>query len=153
MMQEKKSKTILTKEEKETKKEAKSLAKDILTLKKGPIVIALTGDLGAGKTAFVQGLAEGLKIQEKITSPTFVILKKFKIKDNFFKFFYHIDCYRLESSKEILDLGWKDFSSQKENIIAVEWPERIRDILPKDAWEIKFKILLQDNRELWIKKS
>lgn len=148
----------------ETKKIAESFAEEILRHKpqKSAVVLALSGNLGAGKTTFLQGFAKGLGIKEKITSPTFVILKKFKIPNPLdargrtprrvafqtnpkskilnskFSFFYHIDYYRLNNSKEVLDLGFREIVSNPENIIAVEWPEKIHKILPKNVVKIKF---------------
>ncbi|MFH1188935.1 MAG: tRNA (adenosine(37)-N6)-threonylcarbamoyltransferase complex ATPase subunit type 1 TsaE, partial [bacterium] len=82
---------MITKNDRETRRAGELLAQEI---KKTPLVIALEGDLGAGKTTFIQGIAKGLGIQEQITSPTFVIMKKYPINGGFF---YHLDCYRLNS--------------------------------------------------------
>ena len=83
----------------QTKKLGEKFAREILKNKpkKKAFVIGLEGKLGAGKTCFLQGFAKGLRVKEKILSPTFVILKKFRIKD---KNFYHIDCYRIQKPKE-----------------------------------------------------
>ena len=95
-------------------------------------ILAFEGDLGAGKTTFIQGFAQGLGIKEPVLSPTFVIFRKFKIKDPSFNLFYHIDCYRLRNSQDLLDLGFKEFSSNPKNIIAIEWSDIVNDILPDD---------------------
>jgi len=109
---------------------ANNLAKKILKqpLKKGAFVVALQGELGAGKTTFAQGFAQGLNIEEKILSPTFVIMKRFEILK---RSFYHIDCYRV-NAKEIKELGFEEIVSNSNNIILIEWAERIKKILPKD---------------------
>lgn len=127
----------------QTKKIGKILAKDLLKtkLKKTVFTLALEGDLGGGKTTFLQGFAKGLGIKEKILSPTFVILKKFRIKNRKFQFFYHIDCYRLKKSKEILDLGFKEIISNPKNIIAIEWADKIKKVLPKNSIRLKFNFL------------
>lgn len=139
----------------ETKKVAESFAGEILRHKpqKSAVVLALSGNLGAGKTAFLQGFAKGLGIKEKITSPTFILMKRFKISDLRFKNFYHMDCYRLNNSKEILDLRFKEIISNPENIIAVEWPEKIHKILPKNAVKIKFKHLRNDQRKITLLRN
>ncbi len=124
----------------ETKKIGEKIAK------KNFSIIALMGNLGAGKTTFLQGYAKGLGIKEKILSPTFLILKKFPIKE---KNFIHIDCYRIKNSKEIISLDWQEFV--KKDIIAIEWPERIKDILPNKTVWIKFKIIDKNKREITIK--
>jgi len=138
----------ITNTDKETKEIAEKLAKDVLKSKKQKaFVVALEGELGSGKTTFLQGFARGLGIREKITSPTFVILKRFKIKNSGFKNFYHIDCYRLQKPRELLDLGFKEIALNPENIIAIEWAERVKKILPKDAIWIKFKFKSERVRE------
>jgi tRNA threonylcarbamoyladenosine biosynthesis protein TsaE len=138
----------------QTKKIGRQLAERILA-KSSPssrkaFVIALSGELGAGKTAFLQGFAKGLGIKQKITSPTFVILKKFKIQNSKagFKNFYHIDCYRLENPKEILDLGFGEIIAGSGNIVAVEWPDRIRKIMPKTALWIRFDFIDEKTRKI-----
>lgn len=114
-------------------------------------ILALSGDLGAGKTTFLQGFAKGLGIKEPILSPTFVIFKKFKIKNTLFNLFYHIDCYRLRDSKDLLGLGFEEFSSNSKNIIAIEWSEIINDILPKDKISIHFEFKDEEKRIITIK--
>lgn len=125
-----------------TKRFAESLARKILKTKarrKDAIVLALSGDLGSGKTVFVKGFAKGLDIKKNILSPTFVLIKRYPIKNRFFKNFYHIDCYRMKSAGETMKLGWKELVKNPENIIAVEWMERIHKILPKKHLRIRFK--------------
>lgn len=115
-------------------------------------IVALKGDLGGGKTTFLQGFAKGLGIKEKILSPTFVIVKKFRIKKKGeFKFFYHIDCYRIQGSKEILDLDFKKIISDSQNIVAIEWSERILGILPKNTILINFEFINKNKRKIIIK--
>jgi tRNA threonylcarbamoyladenosine biosynthesis protein TsaE len=136
----------------ETQKLGQDFAREILALKrKEPaIVLGLCGDLGAGKTTFLQGFAKGLGIKEIVNSPTFVILKRFKIKDVRFKNFYHIDCYRLENPEDILHLGFAEIISNPENIMAIEWPEKISKLLPKNIISIKFEHLEENKRKLTI---
>lgn len=133
---------MIIKGEGETKKLAKKLASDILADKKsrsGAVVLALVGDLGAGKTTFAQGFAEGLGIKEKITSPSFLIIKSYKLKSKNYKLFYHIDTYRLNSSDELLALGFVDILKDSKNIILIEWADKVRDLLPQDAKVINFQ--------------
>ena len=122
---------------------AKQFARDIATSRKearGALVVGLQGPLGSGKTTFAQGFAQGLGVTEKILSPTFVIIKKYKIPDSgsSFHMLYHIDCYRIEDAKDILELGWEEIVSDPKHIVLVEWPERIQNILPKDAFWFSF---------------
>ena len=106
-------KKYITKSFKETQKLGENFAKEIFNLpqKNGAVVLALQGNLGGGKTTFLQGFAKGLGIKEKVLSPTFVILKKFRIANSNFENFYHIDCYRLNKDKEILELDFKKIIS------------------------------------------
>lgn len=145
----------------ETQKFARDLAQKMLIRKhsfKNARVLGLEGNLGSGKTAFAQGFAQGLGIQEKILSPTFVILKKFEIlnsksaTNSKYKFqnFYHIDCYRLEDSKELLALGWKEIIASPKNIVLVEWAERVKKILPKNATRLTFTVLQNHTRNICI---
>lgn len=121
---------------KETKKLAKNFAEGVFEIV-GPIIISLEGDLGAGKTTFTQGFAGGLGIREKIQSPTFVILKIYDIPKSR-KNFIHVDAYRLKA-EDFKILGWKEFIKNPENIILVEWGNRIKKILPKKTIRILFE--------------
>ncbi len=137
-------KKYTSKDFKQTQKLGEALAKKILKLdpQKRALVLGLQGNLGGGKTTFLQGFAKGLGIKEKILSPTFVIMKKFRMPAlSGFKYFYHIDCYRTKSHKDIAQLGFKEIISNSKNIIAVEWSERVKKVLPKDSIVIKFKYI------------
>ena len=104
--------------------------------KKGAFILALKGELGAGKTSFVQGLAKGLGIKKNVLSPTFLIVKPYNLKKE--RMFYHIDCYRLKNAKELLELEWKEIIKNPKNIVAIEWADRVKSIIPKDALWISF---------------
>ncbi|OHA69003.1 MAG: tRNA (adenosine(37)-N6)-threonylcarbamoyltransferase complex ATPase subunit type 1 TsaE [Candidatus Wildermuthbacteria bacterium RIFCSPLOWO2_01_FULL_47_18] len=116
------------------------IAKSILKfpIGKHAAVVSLEGDLGSGKTTFSQGFAKGLGIKQNVTSPTFVIVKPYKIRDTRYKLFYHIDCYRIHKPKELLDLGWKEILKNPRAIILIEWGDQVRRILPKDSIRIAF---------------
>ncbi|MDD5068666.1 MAG: tRNA (adenosine(37)-N6)-threonylcarbamoyltransferase complex ATPase subunit type 1 TsaE [Candidatus Pacebacteria bacterium] len=111
-------------------------------------LVGLHGDLGAGKTTFMKGIAKAFGIEEDITSPTFIIEKLFKLKAREFDHLIHIDAYRLESSRELLNLGWKEISENPKNIIFIEWPEKVSDILPKEMQHIYFKHVDETTREI-----
>ena len=130
---------------KQTKALAKLLSGEIFYGKNGALVFALSGDLGAGKTTFVKGFIAGAGIKRKITSPTFVLVKSYKVKS--YKV-YHIDCYRLKKSKEILDLGLKEILKNPKNIVLIEWPGIIKKYLPKNAVWIKFKHGKKENERI-----
>jgi tRNA threonylcarbamoyladenosine biosynthesis protein TsaE len=146
-------KIILSKNYYETQTVGKKLAEEILKLdRKNFRILALRGDLGGGKTTFLQGFAKGLEIKEKILSPTFVIMKKFEIKNkkSKFKYFYHLDCYRIKKTEEILKIGFKEIISDFKNIIAIEWAEKIKKILPKKIIWIKFEFINKNTRKIII---
>jgi len=145
-------KSFLTRSSRATQKLAQDLIKKILKQKKRQaIVIGLIGDLGSGKTTFCQGLAKGLGIKEKILSPTFVIFRKFKIQNSKFKIFYHFDCYRIEKPKEILKIGFKKIIAQPENIVVIEWAERIKKVLPRQTIILYFALLDKNLRKITLK--
>ena len=99
--------------------------------------LALSGELGAGKTLFVRGLARGLGIRTVIQSPTFIIMRSHKLKRGQFKTFWHVDCYRLKNQKELGPLHFRELLKNPDAIVAVEWAERVEKFLPKDTLWIK----------------
>jgi len=137
----------------QTKKLGEILAKETLKtkIKKTAQIFGLEGDLGGGKTTFLQGFAKGLGIKQKILSPTFVIIKRFQVPDLRFQNFYHIDCYRVEKAKEILDLGLKKIILNPKNIVVIEWSDRVKKFLPKDTIILKFKFINEKTREIVLK--
>jgi tRNA threonylcarbamoyladenosine biosynthesis protein TsaE len=140
---------FITKTPLQTKKLGEILAGEILKSNfKDSIILALKGDLGGGKTTFLQGFAKGLGIKERILSPTFIILKKFQIPNSKSQYFYHIDCYRIKKPKEVLKLGFKKIVSDPGNIVAIEWADRIGKIIPKNSLRINFKFLNQNTRKI-----
>lgn len=143
---------IITESAEETKKIAVNLIEEVKKrpLLKNAFIIALEGNLGSGKTTFVQGLAKGLKIKESVLSPTFLILKQFPIALKNYKNFYHIDAYRLKNPQELLELGFDDLIKNPENLIVIEWADRIKKILPKHIMKIKFFNLGENKRKILI---
>ena len=145
-------KVFITKSPEQTKKLGEIFAKVFqkLMFKNQALVLGLEGDLGGGKTTFVQGFARGLKIKEKILSPTFILIKKFDIKYQTFSFkhFYHIDCYRIEDPKEILNLDFKKIINDPKNVVLIEWADKIQKILPKKTFFLKFEFLGRKKRRI-----
>ncbi|MCH7882824.1 tRNA (adenosine(37)-N6)-threonylcarbamoyltransferase complex ATPase subunit type 1 TsaE [Patescibacteria group bacterium] len=134
----------------ETQKIAEILAQELKKnfLRRQAMVIALSGDLGGGKTTFTKGFAKGLGIRENILSPTFLILKTYKLRGKYYTLFTHIDAYRLEKPKEILNLGWRELVKNPKNMIIIEWAKNIEKILPKIFLNIKFNFVSLNAREL-----
>ncbi|MFH1282605.1 MAG: tRNA (adenosine(37)-N6)-threonylcarbamoyltransferase complex ATPase subunit type 1 TsaE [bacterium] len=122
----------------ETKKYARLVSK---TLKPGTW-LGLTGDLGSGKTTFVQGVAKGLKIDDLVQSPTFVLIREYKGKYNL----VHIDLYRLKKG-EVTDLGLEDYNLSKK-VVVVEWAEKLPPDLRKDLINIHFETVSLNKRKI-----
>ncbi len=137
-------KQYLSHSDNQTKKIAQNLAQNI---KSG--VLALTGDLGAGKTTFTQGFAKGLGIKEKIISPTFVLIRQHQIPATD-KTLYHIDLYRLEKKADVKQLGLRDLLNSSNHLILIEWAEKIKDFLPKNTTWIKFETMAVNERRITI---
>jgi len=124
--------TYITKSSDETKQLAARIAKDI------PLnnVIGLIGDLGTGKTAFTQGFAKSLEINESVGSPTFKLISEY---EGLKSWLYHIDCYRLKNSQQFINIGGEDYLSPVNGFTLIEWADIIADILPKNSVIINFK--------------
>lgn len=134
---------------KKTQKIAKDLAS---TLKKGDIV-ALFGDLGAGKTTFVQGLAAGLGIKRRILSPTFVFMRSYPLnlqKESLT--FYHIDLYRGQDINDFRALGLNEILGH-DSIVVLEWAEKIKDKLPKKRIEVTIDTVDEKTRKIKIQRN
>lgn len=131
---------FITNSPNKTKKLGEMLASELF----GGEIICLAGDLGAGKTTFTQGLLKGLKIKGPYTSPTFAIMKHYQHKAHDI---YHIDAYRV-SSKDLLELGFKDFTGKESSITIVEWPEKIQRLIPTGALWINFQWLNEKERKI-----
>lgn len=127
-------KRVITKSELETRKLALRLAKTL----RGGEVIGLIGDLGAGKTAFVKGLAQGLGIKKRISSPTFVLMKVYPVKHRTIKHFVHVDAYRIKKAKALTDIGLEDYSKAKDAVVVIEWADLVKKILPRKRTLITF---------------
>ena len=148
-------KKIITNSAKETQNLGENLAlrlysgqaKEIKN-RKSAVVFGLQGNLGGGKTTFLQGFAKGIGVKEKILSPTFAIMKRFVIVKKSFKNFYHIDCYRIKNEKDILEMGLKEIILDSKNIVAIEWSERVKKILPKSTIVIRFDFIDKKKREI-----
>lgn len=156
---------LTTNNPKETQKVAANLAEKFI--KKGnkkTLIIALEGELGSGKTTFIKGFSKALGVREKILSPTFVLIHKHeiasskpssraqvkgkRITNNNFKNLYHIDAYRLNSGKDLLKLGVKEIFDNPENIVLIEWADRTKKAIPKNAIWIHFDHLDKNKRRI-----
>lgn len=128
----------------ETKRFGKKLAESFAERKsrrarsKHALVIALMGELGSGKTTFVQGFLLGFGVRSGGSSPTFILIKRYAVRHKLFADIYHVDAYRIRKPKEFLALGFRKILDDKKNIVLVEWAERVKKILPKKIIELRF---------------
>ena len=135
--------TVVTNSERETEQVGRELA---VTLSPGSVV-ALYGDLGAGKTAFVRGLAEGLGIDGSVSSPTFTIVNEYRGRIPLF----HFDMYRLSGSDELFEIGWEDYLDRG-GVCAVEWSENGEDAFLEDTIRVRIKKLSDSAREITVER-
>ena len=125
----------------------------------GPIVLALQGDLGAGKTTFVQGFLKGLGSRKRVVSPTFVLMKRHRLSvpgattGKKFSNVFHIDAYRLKKPEQFEVLGMSEILGDPRNVVIIEWPEQAKEFIPKNALWLKFKYGKKENeRTITIKR-
>lgn len=133
--------TIQTNDERETEALGERLAHCL----HAGAVVALYGGLGAGKTAFVRGMARGLEIRESVTSPTFTIVNEYPGDPALF----HFDMYRLKSAAELYDIGWEDYLDRN-GICVTEWSENIEEALPADCVRVRIESLSKTARSITI---
>lgn len=135
-----------------TKKIGAFLAGFLLRSKKDwrhPLVVGIVGELGAGKTTFVQGFARALGVKEKIVSPSFVVMRAFRLGGRKkFRHLIHIDCWRLKNSKEIKELGFSKLAEDRGAVILIEWADRIKNILPFHTVWISIICVAPHKREI-----
>ena len=160
---------IISKNLKETEGFAKKFLQSLKKDDKIAIVVGLFGNLGSGKTTFVQFVAQNLGIKENITSPTFVIEKIYSVKshragispkvklfnrankiekENWPKKLIHIDAYRLQKGEELRVLGFEEILNDPENLILIEWPKNVHNILPKSILKIEFEFIDENTRRI-----
>ena len=168
---------FVSKSPKETQVFAAQIAGKVMKMtSKKAIVLALEGELGAGKTTFIQGFAKALKVKTKVKSPTFNLMKAHKItyssrlRRGFggqaklkspayakasaggqnFRNLYHIDCYRLKDHKDLIPLDIDEILKASDNIVLIEWSDRVKEILPKGHITIHFDHISETTRKITI---
>ncbi len=138
---------VISKSLDETKQLARDYLAGLVPERERATVLGLSGELGSGKTAFTQAVARELGVGENITSPTFVLEKVYRLSGQKFAKLVHIDAYRLENGEELLKLDLADLLQDKNNLIIIEWVERVREVLP-DLKQINFKFIDEESREI-----
>ncbi len=144
---------IITNKASETQEKGYLLAQEVLKVENNEraVIILLEGELGAGKTTFLQGFAKGLGIKKRIQSPTFIIMNHFKTIHNKFKDYYHFDCYRLNSEDDLEIFNFPEIYSNPQNIICLEWASNIQKAIPSQVIKIKIIIKNDGGRDIKIK--
>ena len=126
----------------ELEEEANRFVSVLAPSQRGATLVTLSGELGAGKTAFTKAVASVLGVEETVNSPTFVLEKIYKLGSEASKFkrLIHIDAYRLESGSDLAPLGFDELMKDTGNLILLEWPEKVADALPTPAVKISIRI-------------
>lgn len=133
----------------ELQTEARRFIKTLQPHERSATLITLSGVLGAGKTTFVKALATELGISESVTSPTFVLEKRYTLPDNsVFDTLIHIDAYRLDGGDALTPLGFEELMRDTKAVVLFEWPERVEGALPKSAVQITIEILPDESRRI-----
>lgn len=142
---------IITTNAQETKRLGERLATNLKgELTDGAYVLALNGDLGSGKTTFVQGFAHGLGIATRLPSPTYIIVRRYELKHTNFSDLFHIDVYRLENVSDMTDLGMTEILSNPAHVVLVEWAEKMKHFNDIANVTVNFTILKGDQRRITI---
>jgi tRNA threonylcarbamoyladenosine biosynthesis protein TsaE len=137
---------IVTKNARETAEVGERLAASLK-----PSVLCLYGDLGSGKTTFTQGFAKGLGLQNRLLSPTFIIVRRYQIPVSG-NFFYHIDLYRTKTTADMENLGFSEIIEDQDAYVLIEWAEKLENLLPKNRIDIHFKLNTDDSHTIIIGK-
>ena len=132
----------------ELKKLAEEFKSKLTPKNKGATVVTLSGDLGAGKTAFARALARAFGIDEDVISPTYVIEKVYLPTRGQFQRFIHIDAYRLNGAHDLDVLGWGELLQESGNLILIEWPEKVVGAIPSDAFNITLEFVDEHARAI-----
>ena len=132
----------------ELETEATRFVKEMSPKVDGATLVTLSGELGAGKTAFTKAVAHALGVEEIVTSPTFVLEKIYQLGGPTPKFarLVHIDAYRLEKGADLAPLGFDELMKDSGNLILLEWPEKVIDVLPKPSMNISIVANTDDSR-------
>ncbi|PIT93317.1 MAG: tRNA (adenosine(37)-N6)-threonylcarbamoyltransferase complex ATPase subunit type 1 TsaE [Candidatus Harrisonbacteria bacterium CG10_big_fil_rev_8_21_14_0_10_38_8] len=112
---------------------ADKFANKLLNSKNKSVIVGLVGDLGTGKTTFIQRVLKSFDVKEDVLSPTFNLIREYKPRKGHYKRVYHIDSYRLENKKELFNLGLKEMFEKEGTLVFIEWADALKDALPLDT--------------------
>ena len=122
------------------------MSKQIIKAAQAVKVIAFTGNLGSGKTTLIGNICSILGVDEYMGSPTFSLVNEYDLKNK--SGIFHFDCYRIQNEIEMLDIGWEDYLAQ-DNWILIEWPEKVKNILPTHFLWVNIKVEGNKRRIDW----
>lgn len=131
-----------------TEADTADFAKKIAAMVSPGTVIALYGNLGAGKTVFSRAFAAAIGVKEAVSSPTYTIVQEYQL-DNPMSYLYHLDLYRINNSRDALAFAVDEFLSDSNSYALLEWPERIEDILPPDTVKIMIEHQADGSRKIY----
>lgn len=149
-------KKIISASPTETEGLARKLARLIITLgpRRSARVVTLRGNLGSGKTTFAKGFFRALGVRRSVSSPTFVLIKRYPIRISGFETAYHVDAYRLKNPRDLGILGFREIVREPRNIVLVEWPERASSLVPRGAVRVGFAYGKKGNeRVIWLQNT
>lgn len=129
-------------------KSASTFVQRLQPLRGRATVVGLYGDLGAGKTTFTQSVAKALGVDTPVSSPTFLIFKRYTLHDSRYTSLVHIDAYRLKTSDELRKLRFDELLADPGNLILVEWADKVTDLLPKDHQKLYFEFVDEHTRRV-----
>lgn len=138
---------IITKSAQETSNVGERLAQEL-----DVSIVYLYGELGSGKTSFAQGFAKGLGLKHRLLSPTFIIVRRYEMPQADC-WFYHVDCYRMNSQKDIEGVGLPEIFTDPSAIVLVEWADRLGKLLPNNRIDIRFSVNDDGSHKLWISQK
>lgn len=141
------NRTMLVRSATEMEEEAARFARGLTPNAQQATVVALQGDLGAGKTTFVRGMLRFFGITESVTSPTFVIAKTYSPNVGPFTRIVHIDAYRLHDANELHTIGWDDVLLNPHTLVLLEWPEQVAGALPQESTTVRLSYIDETTRE------
>lgn len=132
--------------------ETEKVANDLAEKLESGEVICLYGELGAGKTAFVKGLAKKIGVKDRVISPTFNIIREHDVNFKSIKKMYHIDIYRLEDLSEIKNIGIEEIFSESNMVVLIEWADKMKDLLPNKRIDVNLEVLGLNERRITIER-
>lgn len=147
--------TTVTQNAQETQKLGENIAASILkgegAGEHGPVILCLWGELASGKTTFTQGLARGLGVSARLLSPTFIIVRRYKLPEPL-SFLYHLDLYRIHSEYDVETIGFSEMLQEPQSVVVIEWPERLGSLLPQSRLDLRLRTLENEKHEIVIQK-